>query len=253
MPLALLATWAALSATGALPATRLPSPWTVLAAAARFVLPREDGGTLPGVVPFAGAAWQHLSASLARWLTSYAAALALGLGLGLGLGLSRRVADLLDPLVQALRAIPIYAWLPIAIAWFGIGEGAARYVVALGAFFPIVIATADSVRRVPAAYAETALMLGTPRSALAWRVYLPAAAPGILTGMRLGLTLGWMSVIVGEIQGVRYGVGAMMFASRESGRLDQVIVGMLVFAGVGLVADLVLRASTARFVRWSER
>lgn len=251
LPALLLGAWCLLSATGVLRPTRVPPPWTVGAALVDFVRPGPD--TLPGVVPFGGAAWLHLSASAGRWLSSYAIALGAGLTLGLGIGLSRRVADLVDPLVQALRAIPIYAWLPLAIAWFGLGEGAARSLVFIGAFFPIVIATADAVSRVPSAHVETARMLGTPRRDLARRVYLPAAAPGIVTGMRLGLTLGWMSVIVGELTGARYGLGAMMFSSREAGRLDHVIVGMVWFAVVGLLADYGLRALTRRFVAWSDR
>jgi len=251
-PLALLGLWALVSATQVMPATLLPPPWRVATAAVDFFRPRDSLG-LPGLVPFRGAAWQHLSASIGRFLVAYALALVVGLSLGLGIGLSRTVSDLLDPLVQALRAIPITAWLPLAIVWFGLGEGAARSLVFLGALFPIVIATADSVARVPRGHVETARMLGTPRRALARRVYLPAALPGIVTGMRLGLTLGWASVIVGELTGARFGLGAMMFAARESGRLEQVLVGMLCFALVGLAGDLALRRLTRRAVAWSGR
>jgi len=252
VPVTLLAAWALVSATGVMPATLLPPPWRVAQAAVEFFSPRQGSG-LPGLVPFRGAAWQHLGASIGRFAVAYALALAVGLPLGLGIGLSRTVSDLLDPLVQALRAIPITAWLPLAIVWFGLGEGAARSLVFLGALFPIVIATADSVSRVPRGHVETARMLGTPRRALAWRVYLPGALPGILTGMRLGLTLGWASVIVGELTGARFGLGAMMFAARESGRLEQVIVGMACFAVVGLLADVALRRLLRRATAWSAR
>lgn len=250
LPLAFLAVWSALSATGVLPRTLLPSPWSVAVATVAFVLP-DDGTTLAGIVPFDGAAVQHLSASIGRWLVAYALAAVLGLVLGAAMGLSRTVTDLVDPLVQGLRAIPIYAWLPLALVWFGFGEGAARSLVFIGALFPVVVATADGVARVPRRYVESALMLGTPRRELARRVYLPAALPGIVTGLRLGLSLGWMSVIVGELTGTTSGIGAMMFASRESGQLDQVLVGMGCFALVGYVGDRGLRALTRRRLRWS--
>ena len=247
----LVGLWQVAISTGWISPRVLPSPWSVAVAGKDFFTgPTQE--TLPGVVPFRGAATQHLSASITRWLVAYALACGAGLALGLGIGLSRRVADLLDPVVQALRSIPIFAWLPLALVWFGLGEGAARYLVFIGALWPIVVATGDAVSRVPKAYVETALMLGTRRRALARRVYVPAALPGIVTGLRLGMTLGWMSVIVAELTGTRRGIGAMMNAARETGRLDQILVGMVCFAVVGLVGDFTLRGLTRRYVAWND-
>ncbi len=252
VPAVLLGAWWLCTSRGIVSTRLLPAPGAVAQAAWDFVAgSRVD--TLAGVVPFSGAAPEHLSASVIRWLSGYGLAVVVGLTLGLGIGLSRLVADLVDPLVQGLRAIPIFAWLPLALVWFGLGEGAARYLVFIGAVSPILIATADSVSRVPASYVETALMLGTPRRSLARRVYFPAALPGIVTGLRLGLTLGWMSVIVGELTGTPTGIGAMMNAAREGGRLDQILVGMLCFAVVGLLGDTLLRAAARPFVAWSDR
>jgi NitT/TauT family transport system permease protein len=244
--------WGLLSATGALSPRLLPSPVTVLRSAGEFVS-GDKRPAVPGVVPFAGAAGEHLQASLTRWAVAYVLAVAVGVPLGLGLGLSRWIGAALDPTVQALRSVPITAWLPIALVWFGLGEGAARFLVFIGALWPIVVATADATARVPGQLVDTARMLGTPRRALAHRVYLRAAAPGIGTGLRLGLTLGWMSVIVGELTGTNRGLGAMMFAAREVGRLDQIIVGMAAFALVGLAADVGLRAALRPAVRWADR
>ncbi|MBW3610945.1 MAG: ABC transporter permease [Actinobacteria bacterium] len=251
VPVALVALWALAGAAGFISPRLLPPPAAVAEAGWDFVA-GESTATLPGVVPFDGAAARHVSASVARWLSGFALGVGVGVPLGLALGLSRRAGELLDPLVQALRSIPITAWLPITLVWFGLSEGAARYLVFIGALFPIVIATADSAARVPRALVDTALMLGTSRSALARRVYVPAALPGIVTGLRLGLTLGWMSVIVAELTGQTSGVGAMMFAAREIGRLDHIIVGMATFAVIGLAGDVVLRAVSRRFVAWSE-
>ncbi len=249
-PLAIVAVWAAVTATGIISPRVLPTPAAVATAAADFLFGTSTT-TLPGVVRFEGAGPFHIAASLRRLLVAFSLAAAVGVPLGLALGLSRRVALLLDPLVQGLRPIPIYAWLPLAFAWFGLGEGSARFLIFIGALFPIVVATGDGAARVPRAWVETAVMLGTRRSDLARRVYVPATLPSIVTGLRLGLTLGWMSVIVGELTGTRRGIGAMMFAAREVGRLDRVIVGMACFALLGLGTDLLVRRLTQRFTRWA--
>jgi len=250
VPAVLFALWAGLSGTGVVGGTLLPPPWEVLQSAVEFFT-GEQLLTLPGVVPFAGAGPEHVAASLWRCLVSYAAAVAVGLSVGLALGLSRLFADLLDPVLNGLRAVPLYAWLPISLIWFGLGEGAARALIFIGALWPVLIATADGVGRVPSAHIEAARMLGVPRRRMWRRVYLPSALPEIVTGLRLSLTLAWMCVIVGELTGTATGVGAMMNAARESGRIDQIIVGMLVFAVVGFVADLVLRLVTRPWIRWS--
>ncbi len=148
--------------------------------------------------------------------------------------------------------MPIFAWLPLALVWFGIGEGAARALIFIGALWPVLVAVGDATSRVPRSYVETAQMLGTPRRWLWRKVYLPSALPEVVTGLRLSLTLAWTVVIVGELSGTTSGVGAMMNAARESGRTDQVVVGILVFAAVGLVADVLLRLATRPWVRWSD-
>ncbi len=250
--LLLLAWWAA-SRSGVLAPRYLPPPGQVVDSARAFLFERNEGPRIPGVIPFKGGAVIHLPASLRRWLVAYAIAVAVGMPLGLGLGLSRWTSAALDPLVQAFRAVPITAWLPLSLIWFGFGEGAARFLVFLGAFFPVVIATTDAAQRVPRQLVDTARMLGTPRRALARKVYIPAAMPGIVTGLRLGLTLGWTSLIVGEITGQDTGLGAMMFAAREVAQTSQIIVGMVTFAVIGLVGDLVLRALTRPLVAWADR
>jgi len=250
-PLLLLAAWQLSSSLRLQPHGILPSPGDVLSAGWRFFFGHRVD-TLAGVVPFTGAGWGHLGASLSRCLSSWAVAVVVGLALGLGLGLSRWVADLLDPLANALRAVPLYAWLPLAIVEFGVGERPARVLIFIGALWPVVVATADSVARVPRSSVETARMLGVPRSRLWRRVYLPSALPEIVTGLRLSLTLAWTCVIVGELVGTTDGVGAMMNAAREGGQTDQILVGLLLFAGVGFAADRLLRSLARPFTSWSQ-
>jgi NitT/TauT family transport system permease protein len=253
VPLLLVVLWWAAGRTGILSPRLLPPPGTVWDSGWQFLFGDAGETRIPGVIPFKGGAAIHIPASITRWLVAYAMAVAVGVPLGLGLGLSKWISAALDPLVQAFRAVPITAWLPIALVWFGYGEGAARYLVYIGAFYPIVIATTDAARRVPRQLVDTARMLGTPRRALARRVYVPAALPGIVTGLRLGLTLGWTSLIVGEISGQDEGLGAMMFAAREVAGLDQIIVGMVAFAVIGFLGDLLLRAVTRPLVAWADR
>ena len=234
------------------PRSILPSPREVLTAADAFFFGRRAEAGLSGVVYFKGAGWTHLATSLSRCGQSWALAVVAGLLLGLGLGLSRFIADLLDPFTNALRAVPLFAWLPLASVWFGINPVSGRILIFIGALWPVVVATTDSVARVPGTQIEVARMLGTPRSQLWRRVYLPSALPEIVTGLRLSLTLAWTCVIIGELGGTTSGVGAMMTAARESGNTDQIIVGILVFAVVGYAADRVLRIFVRRFVSWSD-
>jgi NitT/TauT family transport system permease protein len=251
LPALLIGLWSVLSATGAVSDRFLPAPADLARTARDFVVaPKRP--PVPGVVPFKGAAFEHIRASTGRWLVAYAIAVCVGVPLGMGLGLSRWMAAAVDPLFQALRSVPITAWLPIALVWFGLGEGAARFLVFIGAVSPIVVATADSTARVPRQLVDTARMLGTRPRDLARRVYLPSALPGIVTGLRLGLTLGWTTVIVAELTGSRRGLGAMMFAAREVSRLDQIMVGMATFAIIGFAGDLLLRAAARPLIRWAD-
>ena len=250
-PALLLAVWAALSATGVLSERLLPAPADVVKSGRDFLFAPKRSA-VPGVVPFRGAAAEHIRASVGRWAIGYAIALGVGLPLGLALGLSRWTSAAIDPLFQALRSVPITAWLPISLVWFGLGNGAARFLIFVGAVSPIVVATADSTARVPRQLVDTARMLGTRQRDLARQVYIPAALPGIITGLRLGLTLGWTTVIVAELTGSSRGLGAMMFSAREVSRLDQIIVGMVAFAVIGLTGDILVRAVTRPFTRWAD-
>jgi len=250
-PLALVGAWQLAWDLELKPRSILPSPHQVLTAADAFFF-GENRVRLSGIVPFKGAAWLHISASLDRCLTSWVLAVVVGLVLGLGLGLSPWVADLLEPTTNALRAVPLFAWLPLAAVQFGIGEPPARILIFIGALWPVVVATTDSVARVPRSHVETARMLGTPRSRLWRRVYLPSALPEIVTGLRLSLTLAWTCVIVGELLGVSKGIGAMMISAREAGATDQIIVGVLLFAVIGYAGDRLLRLAARPLIRWSD-
>jgi ABC-type nitrate/sulfonate/bicarbonate transport system permease component len=251
VPLLLLVGWQLAWQHELRPRTILPSPHQVLTAADAFFF-GHNTVTLSGIVPFKGAAWLHISASLERCVSTWVLAVGVGLVLGLGLGLSRWVADLLEPVTNALRAVPVFAWLPLAAVQFGIGEPPARTLIFIGALWPVVVATTDSVARVPRTHIETARMLGTPRYRMWRRVYLPSALPEVVTGLRLSLILAWTCVIVGELLGVSRGIGAMMISAREAGATDQIIVGVFLFAIIGYAGDRLLRLAARPLIRWSD-
>lgn len=252
-PIVLVAVWQGLGRAGVLQAF-VPTPLDIATTFVRFFDPTATASSLPGTVSFAGQAWVHIGASTWLLLSSYVIALAIGIPAGAALALSPLFRFLTDPMIQGLRAIPIFAWLPMAIVWFGLGAGSSRFLVVIGAVFPVLIATADAVARVPRGYVETARMLGTPQRALLRRVYLPAALPGIVVGCRLGVSLGWMSVIVGEfISGSGDGVGATMQVARQTGRLDEIVVGMVCFAVLGLLSDSLLRTLSSPWTRWARQ
>jgi len=251
VPVVVLAAWQLAWTWEVKPPSILPSPHQVLSAADAYFFGERVATELSGVVYFRGVGWSHLATSMGRCGQAWAAAVVVGLILGLGLGLSRWVADLLSPFANALRAVPLFAWLPLLSVWFGLNSTSGRILIFIGALWPVVVATTDSVARVPAGQIETARMLGTPRTRLWRRVYLPSALPEIVTGLRLSLILAWTCVIIAELSGVTTGVGAMMTAGRESNQTDRIIVGVFVFAVVGFAADALLRLLTRRFIRWS--
>ena len=252
VPLAMLGLWQLVAQAELFSPRLLPAPTDVAEQLNAFFFGQSGTLVLAGVVPFTGAGDEHLLASLRRCGVSWVLAVLVGTLVGLAMGLSRLARDLLDPVLNALRAVPLFAWLPLALVWFGIGEGAARAIIFIGALWPVLVAVGDSTARVPRVHVETARMLGTPRRWLWRRVYLPSALPEVVTGLRLSLTLAWTCVIVGELSGTTRGVGAMMNAARESGRTDQIVVGILVFAAVGLLADVLLRTLARRWVRWAD-
>jgi len=191
--------------------------------------------------------------SVRRVAIGFAIAACLGIPLGLMIGWSRKVADLAGPLVQILRPIPITAWLPFAAAIFGIRESAAIFLISFGAFFPIVVSCVSGAEQVPLTLIRAARMLGTPRHKLLWRVALPSALPFIVAGLRLGLSLSWMLVIVAEMLAVKGGLGYAMWSAYEYLRMDYVIVAMFTLAVLGTLTDRGLVLLTSRLLHWSHR
>jgi NitT/TauT family transport system permease protein len=200
---------------------------------------------------FSGMLLTHLIASALRVYGGFLLAVVLALPIGLMIGRIRLVRALLDPLFQLLRPVPVTAWLPLSMILFGLGPRSAFFLVALGAFYPILVNTVFGVQSVEPRLFEAAAMLGTSRTAIFPRVVLPAAMPGIFTGLRLGLGFAWVVIVVGEMTGVQTGLGAMIMDARQLSRTDIVICGMIVIGIAGFLSDRVVAAFGRRLLRWS--
>jgi NitT/TauT family transport system permease protein len=150
-----------------------------------------------------------------------------------------------------LRPIPVTAWQPLFLILFGLGSRSATLLVALGCFYPILVNTIFGVRSVEPRLIEAAAMLGVSRTALFHKVVLPSALPGIFTGLRLGLGFAWVVIVVGELSGVRIGLGAMIENAREVSRTDVVIAGMIVIGLAGFLSDQAILAVSQRLLHWN--
>ncbi len=193
----------------------------------------------------------HLWKSVTRVYGGFFAAALVGIPLGLLIGRIKVIRELLDPTLQLLRPVPVTAWLPLSMIFFGIGPNAAIFLVFLGAFYPIVFNTTFGVKAVDNRLFEAALMLGCNGSSLFRQVVLPAAMPSILNGLRLGHGFAWILIVVGEMTGVPEGLGAVIMDGRMLSRTDLVIAGMVVIGIVGYSTDRVLVAINNYLLKWS--
>jgi NitT/TauT family transport system permease protein len=193
----------------------------------------------------------HLLASLSRVYGGFVIAAILALPLGLMIGRLSIMRRLLDPTLQALRPIPVTAWLPLSMIIFGLGPRSAFFLVCLGAFYPILINTIFGVRSVDLRLFEAASMLGCRSTAQFHRVVLPASLPAIFTGLRLGLGFAWVVIVVGEMTGVPTGLGAIIMEARQLSRTEIVICGMIVIGIAGFISDRIVLLLGKRLLQWS--
>ena len=244
-PLIVLVIWYLASTRGWVDPRFVPSPITVVRALQEWMF-----GPV-GANPYSGTWFAHAGNSAYRVLVGFLIAAATGVTIGSLIGWFRLVSDLVDPVIQILRPVPITAWVPFAVIFFGIRDGSAFFLIALGAFFPIVVNTAAGVAGTPKLLVRAARMLGIRPYMLLPRVILPAAMPYIFTGLRLGIGLAWVLVIVAEMIAVKSGLGFAMWDAYYFLRLDIIIAAMLSVGALGFLSDLIIRLIGRRFLRWS--
>ena len=237
VPIAVLAGWQAGSELGWIDADVLPSPTAV-----------------------ANAGWHLLwSGELARnvaistWRAAVGFAIGGGIGFVLGLlnGLSDLAEKLTDSTLQMVRNIPHLALIPLVILWFGIGEEAKIFLVALGVFFPIYVNTLHGVRSVDPHLVEMGRAYGMSRTTLIHRVVLPGALPSIFVGLRYGLGITWLTLIVAETIAASSGIGYMAMNAREFMLVDVVVFAILIYAALGKLADSTVRVLERVCLAWN--
>ncbi|MBB2928337.1 aliphatic sulfonate ABC transporter permease SsuC [Paraburkholderia silvatlantica] len=236
VPLAVLAIWELAARSGALSTRVLPEPLAVVRAAWSLI----ESGEM----------WADVRVSTWRALSGFAIGGGIGLVLGLATGLFKPVETALDSTVQMVRNIPALAMIPLVILWFGIGEEAKVFLVALGVFFPVYVNTFHGIRSVDANLVEMARSYGLKGFALYREVILPGALPSILVGVRFALGLMWVTLIVAETISAQSGIGYMTMNAREFLQTDVVVVGILLYAALGKLADWLAKSLERMALRW---
>lgn len=193
----------------------------------------------------------HFWKSVQRVYGGFFLAALIGIPLGLMLGRIPLLRALLDPTLSLLRPIPVTAWLPLSMIFFGLGPKSAVFLVFLGAFYPILLNTVFGVKSVDVRLFEAAGMLGCNGPQLFRSVVLPAALPSIFNGLRLGASFAWILIVVGEMTGVPEGLGAVIMDGRTLSRTDLVITGMIIIGITGFLSDRILVMLSNYFLRWS--
>lgn len=198
-----------------------------------------------------GDLWRHLRDSVKRELVAFLWA-SVSIPLGIAMGWWKLVENQFDPIVEMLRPVPPLAWIPLSILWFGIGDTQNQFIIFLGCFFPILVSTVAGVKGIEPNLVRAARCLGASEWQILWRVVLRAALPQIITGIRVGLGVGWMALVAAELVGANSGLGFLINDARTILRTDYVIVGMATIGIVGLLIDRVIRGAVRRLLPWSQ-
>src|ERR1700736_6411197 len=226
--------------------TRLiPSPYQVAVMMYDF----SFGGVYDDA--FSGTILIHIWKSVQRVYGGFFLAAAIGIPLGMMIGRIRVLRQLLDPTISLLRPIPVTAWLPLSMIFFGLGPNAAIFLVFLGAFYPILLNTIFGVRSVDVRLFEAAAMLGCSGTAMFREIILPASLPAIFNGLRIAHGFAWILIVVGEMTGVPTGLGSVIMDGRTLSRTDLVVTGMIVIGVCGFVTDRIIVVISNRVLKWS--
>ncbi|WNV91240.1 ABC transporter permease [Umezawaea sp. Da 62-37] len=238
-PIALVVLWQVASASGVLPPDKLAAPLTVLDSAVELIADGQLGSAF--------------AVSIGRVAGGFAIGAFIGAALGLLSGLSRWGERIFDPPVQMLRTLPHLGLIPLFILWFGIGEQPKLALVAAGVAFPLYLNLHAGIRQTDPGLLEASRVLGYSGVERVVHVVLPSALPQTLVGLRISLGAAWLSLIVAEQVNADAGIGYLINNAREFLRTDVVVVGLLVYALLGLATDGLVRAFERRLLRWQAR
>jgi sulfonate transport system permease protein len=195
---------------------------------------------------------RHLLASLRRVALGFSLGAAAALPLGTLVGSSRAAERVLDPTLQAVRNVPSLAWVPFLLLWLGIDELPKVVLIAIGAFFPVYVNIVAGIRRVDPKLVEMGVVFGMSRAALVLRIFLPAASPYTLTGLRIGAGQAWLFLVAAELIASTRGLGFMLLDGQNNLRPDIMVVGIVSLALLGKLTDSILRLLERRLVGWAD-
>ncbi len=258
LPLLVIITWELLAIWLNKPAI-LPRVGTVL-----MVL-LHPGQEVLGV----GSLFENAVISITRVLSGFFLAAILAIPLGILIGYFKKIKEFTNILIELFRPIPPLAWVPLALAWFGLMnisnllgietyhpilenlQIAMIFIIFIGAFFPILLNTIDGVKGVKVILIEAALTLGAKNKEILKKVIVPAASPSILTGLRIGLGIAWMCVVAAEmLPGSSYGLGYLISHAYDIARIDVVVAGMIVIGLIGIIMNAVLEFFENKMFKW---
>ncbi|MYL31734.1 ABC transporter permease subunit [Halobacillus halophilus] len=238
LPVLLLVLWETVSRAGWVAPYLLPSPTAVV---------EEMTGMAQD-----GELWGHISITLYRVSAGFLAGLSAAVVLGAATGYSRLARQLLDPMLQALRAIPSLAWVPLFVLWIGIGEASKITLVAVGVFFPVYLNLTSGIQGVDRKLIEVGRIYQFTSLQQIKKIILPAALPSFIVGLRSGLSLGWMFVVAAELLGASQGLGYLMVYGQNTSAPAIVIGSILLFAVFGKLTDEVLKRIQTRALKWQD-
>lgn len=232
-----------LSLCRVIPDNFFPAPHRI----ARGVVELQLSGMPPGFKLY-----DHFIGSIVRVLAGFITAFTVSFPLGIVMGRYGKIRDYISPVVETLRPIPPLAWLPISVLWFGLGIVSKSFLIFLGAFFPLLSNTILGVSAVEKEIIEGAMTLGAKGKDILLKIVIPASLPSVFTGARIGMGIGWMTLVAAELTGVKsgYGLGYMIMTARDLQRIDLIFAGMAVIGVTGLFIDLLIRLLENKMLKW---
>jgi sulfonate transport system permease protein len=236
VPAIVVLLWEAAARLGLIAPQVLPAPSSVFATAANMT----QNGEL----------FIHLGVSLLRAAAGFVIGGSIGLALGVLVGFSPFAQALLDRPIQMIRAVPFLAMLPLVIVWFGVGEAAKIFLVALAVLFPIYINTMLGIRQIDPKLMELARVIGMSRAGVVRRIVIPGAMPSILTGVRYALAHAWLALVIAETLATTRGIGFLAMDAREFLNTNVILLTIIIYAIIGVVADALVRMLESRLLSW---
>lgn len=226
LPVALLATWWAVTEFGDIPSYRLPSPADVVTAA--------------GQLAQTGQLYRDVAISTQRVLQGFLIGSIIGIVIGSSIGLSRTAGILLSPTIGALRAVPSLAWVPLLVLYVGIGESSKVVLITIGAAFPVLTTLSIALRHVDPHLVELGRAYGLGRLRLLGTVQLPAVLPALVSGLRLALAQSWLFLVAAELLASSMGLGFLLVDSGNNGRVDRIFLAIILLAVLGKLTDALI-------------